>query len=210
VSGGNYPKIQRLLDLRGGLFKRFFRRPTRRTDPRDMGARNAEIRLMEAARGPGHYASAEIASGMTQAAASNLSAMDAMRGADGRSFPERLIGTGDLNIAVGQGTARTMDEDAGRRPADPKRSDEAQANRATRFSATCEMFLILNRIRPEVLVESGATGAAINDIRTAFRGFMQAWLAAQAAGTSIGDDAPARRALVAAITRFVQMRNTLG
>jgi hypothetical protein len=25
-----------------------------------------------------------------------------------------------------------------------------------------------------------------------------------------GDDAPARRALVAAITRFVQMRNTLG
>ena len=72
------------------------------------------------------------------------------------------------------------------------------------------MFLILNRIRPEVLVESGATGAAINDIRTAFRGFMQAWLAAQAAGTSIGDDASARRALVAAITRFVQMRNTLG
>jgi len=210
MSGRKYPEIQRLLDLRGGLFKRFFGRPTRRTDPRDMGARNAEIRLMEAARGPGHYASAEIASGMIEATASSLSAMDAMRGADGRNFAERLIGTGDLNIAVGKGTARTMDEDAGRRPADPKRSDEAQANRATRFSATGEMFLILNRIRPEVLVESGATGAAINDIRTAFRGFMQAWLAAQAAGTSIGNDASARRALVAAITRFVQMRNTLG
>ncbi len=206
--GGSYSAIQNRMNRpgRGGPLGvgTYLGQRRGKTDPAWAGVRSAEIRLMEAARGPGQFATQNLASGLIEATAFSPEGMAATR-AGASSLPERLAGTGDLNFAVGQGTGRTMDYDAGRR-SDSAGPNAAQ-NRARRRISTAELMRTINRVRPAILSTAGERGAALNHIRTQFRNFMRAAMAAQQGRGRAGAEDRAREQLIAAVAAFMHLQN---
>ena len=166
-------------------------------DRLDAGAASAEVRVVEASRLRGGMASLTLEQGMTELGAQDFDAMKPMRTPEGQvvrplfgkeqgpapagdSFPERTRGTGDLNAMAGEMTAALAQYDAAvRNKARITKAAEAQ-NRERRFGAEAELFKTLNRVDESVLLGGSKAGAALEPVRTSFRGYMKAWMDAHA------------------------------
>ena len=98
-----------------------------------------------------------------------------------------------------------MDYDAGRR-SDSAGPNAAQ-NRARRRISTAELMRTINRVRPAILSTAGERGAALNHIRTQFRNFMRAAMAAQQGLGRAGAEDRAREQLIAAVAAFMHLQN---
>jgi Domain of unknown function (DUF4157) len=232
--GRSYEKIQADLDRVGqsgqplgqGSFLR--NAPRRGADPLVQGSRAAEIRLVEGHRLPGGIVRREVEKAMIDLGSQEFSTWDALRqpaGAaapapagkalrapTGTSFPERVAGTGDLNIAAGEGSGRVAQYDRGVRKAKGITAKELAENRARRFYGIAEQMRTLNRVGEGELAAGSRAGADLAPVRSGFREFMQNFYDLQE-NTGKGGNFEAfqnfkgsREALVNALVEMMQKR----